>query len=160
MSIYSIKGNGYRYDFTLSGVRYTQAWFKTKTEARQAEAGRRKEVLEPPTKVETPTDMDFLELVNKRLDHVKAYNSEQHYAEYRSRAKRWVQRWEHLKCSQIDPDMIEQFVWERRKVSAFTANRELRCLRATFNSALKKKKPCIKDNPTDGVEFRPRTSTK
>ena len=153
MSVYSIKGKGWRYDFTLKGERYTKAWFKTKTEARQAEANRRKEVLEPQKETQTPIDMGFLELVNRRLDHVEVCNSKQHYAEYRSRAKRWVQRWGHLKCSQIDPDMIEQFVWERRKVSAFTANRELRCLRATFNFALKKKKPCIKDNPTDGVKF-------
>ena len=153
MSVYSIKGKGWRYDFTLKGERYTQAWYKTKTEARQAEAEKRKEVLEPKKGTQTPIDMGFLELVNRRLDHVEVCNSKQHYAEYRSRAKRWVQRWGHLKCSQIDPDMIEQFVWERRKVSAFTANRELRCLRATFNFALKKKKPCIKDNPTDGVKF-------
>jgi len=158
MSVYS-KGTGknkkWRYDFTLKGKRYTQAWYDTKKEAKRAAAEGRKEVLEPPAKVETPTDMDFSELVNRRLDHIKVCNSKQHYAEYRSRAKRWVHRWGHLKCSQIDPDMIEQFVWERRKVSAFTANRELRCLHATFNFALKKKHPWIKDNPTHGVDFLP-----
>ena len=28
MSVYSVKGKGWRYDFTLKGIRYTEAWFK------------------------------------------------------------------------------------------------------------------------------------
>ena len=74
MSTYFQKGKGWRYDFTLKGERCTQAWFKTKTEARQAEARKREELKNPPpSAVETPTDMAFLELVNRRLDYVKAY---------------------------------------------------------------------------------------
>lgn len=38
MSLYSIKGKGWRYDFTLKGERYTEAWFPTKREAMAAEA--------------------------------------------------------------------------------------------------------------------------
>ena len=83
MSVYSVKGKGWRYDFNLKGTRYTGAWFRTKNEAKQA-AAKRKEELENPAPVqetittaavETPTDMAFLELVNRRLDHVKAYRS-------------------------------------------------------------------------------------
>jgi len=48
MSTYFIKGKGWRYDFMLNGVRYTQAGFETKTQAKRAEAEKRKEVLEPP----------------------------------------------------------------------------------------------------------------
>ena len=33
MSVYSVKGKGWRYDFTRKGARYTEAWFKTKKEA-------------------------------------------------------------------------------------------------------------------------------
>jgi len=153
MSVYFKKGKGWRFDFTMNGVRHTQAWYETKTKARQAAAERRKEVLEPPTKVETATDMDFLELVNKRLDHVQAHNSEQHYAEYRSRAKRWIEYWGSLKCSQIMPQIIEDFVLERRKVSNHTANKELTCLRATFNFG--KKKRWLMSNPTEELEFLP-----
>ena len=29
MSVYFVKGKGYRYDFTLNGIRYTGTWFKT-----------------------------------------------------------------------------------------------------------------------------------
>ncbi len=77
MSVYSIKGKGWRYDFTLKGERYTQAWFPTKTKAKQAEAETRKEVLAPQTETQTPTDMNFLELVNRKLDDVEARNSPQ-----------------------------------------------------------------------------------
>ncbi len=153
MSIYSRRGKGWRYDFMLNGVRYTHAWYKTKKLAKQAAAERRKEVLEPPKETQMPTDMDFLELVNKRLDHVKAHNSEQHYAEYRSRAKRWVTHWGSLKCSQIMPQMIEDFVLKRSKVSNHTANKELTCLRATFNFG--KKKKWLTSNPTEEIESLP-----
>ncbi len=93
MSVYSIKGKGWRYDFTLEKQRYTQAWYKTKTEARQAEAEKRKELLEPKKGTQTLIDMGFLELVNRRLDHVKSYNSAKHYDDYRYMAKKWVKRW-------------------------------------------------------------------
>ncbi len=65
MSIYLVKGKGWRYDFTLNGTRHTEAWFKTKTEAKQAEAKRKEELKNPAVQTETPTDMGFLELVNK-----------------------------------------------------------------------------------------------
>ena len=42
MSVYSKKGKGWRYDFTLKGERYTQAWFPTKTKAKQAESRNKK----------------------------------------------------------------------------------------------------------------------
>ena len=38
MSSYFKKGKGWRYDFTLKGIRYTETWFKTKKEAQRAEA--------------------------------------------------------------------------------------------------------------------------
>ena len=72
MSVYSIKGKGWRYDFTLKGTRHTNAWFKTKKEAKMAEAKRREEIAKPKPKEMKPTDMAFLELVNRKLDHVKA----------------------------------------------------------------------------------------
>jgi hypothetical protein len=44
MSEYLVKGKGWRYDFTMKGTRYTNAWFQTKKDALQAEA-KRKEAL-------------------------------------------------------------------------------------------------------------------
>ena len=91
------QGKGWRYDFTLNGIRHTEAWFKTKTEAKKAEE-KRKEELKKPQHEQTPTDMAFLELVNRRLDHVKAYKSEKYYTDNLYLANRWMKEWGSLQC--------------------------------------------------------------
>jgi integrase len=159
MSEYFIKGKGWRYDFIRNGIRHTAAWFKTKAEAKEAEIKRREELKNPKpigdtvTKEKTPIDMAFLDLVNKRLDYVKAYNSGEHYRTYCSLARRWARQWGNLNCGEISWDMIQDHILERNKVSAYTANKDLRYLRATFNFGLKKK--LISGNPTEDMEFLP-----
>src|SRR5512139_4044674 len=93
MGVYFIQGKGWRYDFTLKGTRHTGAWFETKNKARRAEAKRKEEIQDPKPEKVTPTVMGFLELVNRRLDHVKAYNSASYYKDHIYMAKRWVKRW-------------------------------------------------------------------
>jgi len=155
MSVYFKKGKGWRYDFTLNGTRYTQAWFKTKREAMAAE-GQRKEEINNPKPVEQTAiqiDMAFLELVNRRLDHVKAFNSERHYADIWYHCKRWSREWEGMMCSEITTDSIEDYLIKRLETSSHAANKELRYLRALFNYG--KKKKLIKWNPTDTIDFFP-----
>ena len=164
MSVYFVKGKGWRYNFLLNVQRYSKGFYDTKREARQAEADRRKEIraeaenrkeeLTTQPQVEIPIDMAFLDLVNRRLDHVKAYNSERHYTDHRYMAKRWVERWGHLSCSEITQDMVEEFVLERSSTSANIANKELRLLRAMFNRGRKRK--WILSNPTNDIDFLPR----
>jgi integrase len=162
MSVYSKKGKGWRYDFTLNGNRYTEAWFPTKREAAAAEAKRKEELRNPEqeeqkqpesNQPQTPTDMDFLELVNRRLDHVKAYNSEFHYKDHVYLAKRWVKQWGNLPSSGVTRDMIEKFALSRKKVSPITANKELRYLKATFNYGIKR--GYCQNNPVIGIDFLP-----
>ena len=155
MSCYFVKGKGWRYDFTLRGTRQTGAWFETKTKARQAEAERREELLNPreDPAMETGTDMVFLDLVNLRLDHVKAYNSASHYQTYSSVAKRWTDQWKKFRCSQITPQMVQNHLLKRRKVSAYTANKSLRYLRATIRFGIRK--GFISNDPTKGLGFFP-----
>ena len=159
MSVYSVKGKGWRYDFTHREARYTKAWFKTKKEAARAEAERREALKRLMARGQTPTDMVFLDLVNSRLDHVKAYNSERHYRDYLYMARRWTKRWGDLLCRQITDDMIRDFVTERSSKSCHTANKEIRYLRATFNFG-KKKKRWIDVNPADQVDFFPNNAKK
>ncbi len=97
--------------------------------------------------------MDFLTLVNYRLDHVKAYNSERHYKEYLYMARRWVEKWGKLIANQISQQALETFILDRGKISNFTANKELRYLRATFNFA--KQKKWIQESPLDTLTFLP-----
>jgi integrase len=162
MSLYFVKGRGWRYDFTLNGNRYTKTWFKTKRDAKQAEAEKRKEVLNPPPDIDEmitnpiPTDMDFLELVNRRLDHIKEYNSEKHYIDHTYYAKRWCGYWGKMKCVDITVDMIQAYLLrQKRKISAITANKELRLLRSLFNFGIKAPRNWIEKNPTVGIEFFP-----
>ncbi len=152
MSVYFKKGRGWRYDFMINGKRYTEAWFETKLQAKQAEAKQREEV-KNPTIQETGTDMTFLDLVNLRLDHAKAYSSERHYKEFVYLGKRWVREWGDIAVSDLTEDMILAFVLKRRKVSPITANKEIRYLRATFNHGVKKR--YIKENPAEGMDFFP-----
>ena len=153
MSVYLIKGKGWRYDFTLKGTRYTEAWFKTKTEAKQAEAKKREEIKNPKPEPETPTDMGFLELVNQRLDHVKVYNSDDHFKDVLYHSRRWIKKWNGLTCRDISNDMIETHVIRRSEVSARVGNKELQYLRTLFNYGIKRK--LITVNPTVNIEFFP-----
>lgn len=159
MSVYLVRGKGWRYDFTHKGTRYTETWFKTKKKAKQAEAKRREALKRLTARGQTPTDMVFLDLVNYRLDHVKAYNSERHYRDYLYMARRWIERWGDLFCSAITDDMIRDFVTERSAKSSHTANKEIRYLRATFNFG-KKKKRWIDTNPAELVDFFPNNGKK
>ena len=68
-------------------------------------------------------------------------------------AKRWVKNWSKLKCTEIKPEHIESFVLKRSKVSAYTANKEIRYLRALFNFGMKKN--WIQANPTQSIPFLP-----
>ncbi len=157
MSQYFKKGKGWRYDFTLNGTRYTKSWFKTKKEAKKAEVEERKEelkILESPV-VMNQIDMTFLDLINKWLDHVQAYKSKEYYRANRIMARHWVRSWGDTPCSKLLTEMIERRLMERKKVSAYSANKELRHLRVIFNFG--KKKFNLQSNPTDGIEFFPTT---
>ena len=156
MSIYSVKKKGWRYDFTHQGNRYTEAWFKTKTEAKQAEAKKREEVKNPKPTTKIPTDMGFLELVNLRLDYVKAYNGDRHYSDHIYLARRWVKKWGKLNCSELTSEMIQKYLIHRSKnPSPNTANKELRYLRALFNFGSNPKRGWVSCNPTIGIDFFP-----
>jgi integrase len=101
----------------------------------------------------TPTDMAFLDLVNTRLDFMKEYRSERHYQDSVYMTKRWVQEWGQMLCSKISKAMVEQFILRRAKVSHHVANKEIRCLKATFNYGIKR--DLILNNPVKGIEFLP-----
>ncbi len=98
---------------------------------------------------------DAIEAVLKQYcrPNMKAYNSESHYLSYKYLARRWVKKWGDLMCSEITPAMVQQFLLERRKISAYTANKDLRNFRDTINFGIKKK--FISNDPTEGIEFFP-----
>jgi len=160
MSVYLVKGKGWRYDFTQMGTRHTNAWFTTKKAAKEAEARKRQELKNLPSvemetsgAEKTSTDMVFLELVNHRLDYVKAYKSARYYSDYLGMAKRQLREWKGLRCSEITKGMVQRYLIKRSQVSAFAANKELRYLRALLNFGIKH--GLIEENPTQGIVFMP-----
>jgi integrase len=159
MSVYFTKGKGWRYDLPLNGTRYTKAGFKTKKAAKEAKAKRREELTKPTSQEMAgtiPTDMAFSELVNRRLDHVKVYCSERHYTDHIYHARKWVKEWKDLWCSEITPEMIESYLIRRAKqTSGFTANKDLRLLRAVFNYGMHPNRNWVVSNPTRGIPFFP-----
>jgi integrase len=103
-----------------------------------------------------PTDMAFLELVNRRLDHVKAYNSGRHYTDHVYYGRKWVKEWGELNCSEISTSVIEFYLLKRAgQTSPYTANKELRCLRALFNFGIEPHRGWLDKNPTRGIKFFP-----
>jgi len=153
MSVYFTKGKGWRYDFIHKGVRKTGAWYKTKSAARQAESNRKEEIQNPKQEKQTPIAMGFLELVNKRLDHIKAYNSFSHYMDHVYMAKRWIKAWGKMDCESVSREDVKSFVLKRSRVSNYTANHDLRCLRSLFNFGMKE--GWVSSNPTQGIPFLP-----
>lgn len=152
MSVYySRKRKKWRYEFTIKGKRFTGTWYQKKSQAKEAEYQRKEEIRNPKPKM--PTDMEFLDLVNRRLDYVKAYNSASHYRDYVSMSKRWAKHWKKKTCSEITMNDIQEFMIKRKKVSAFTANKDLRYLRATFNFGIRYQ--FVDHNPTQGIPFFP-----
>lgn len=155
MSVYFTKGRGWRYNFYLNKTRHTSSnFYPTKKEARQAEAKRREEIKNQKI-LTIQTDMAFWELLNKRLDHVKAYNSKRHYEDYVCMARRWAGEWGNRMCSEIAQSDVQHFILKRSQVSSYTANKDLRYLRAVFNFAMKQTPKLINYNPTDGIKFLP-----
>jgi integrase len=153
MSIFSEKGRGWKFDFILNGQRHTSKYFRTKTAAKEAEAKKREELLNPAKEEVTPIAMGFSELVNLRLDHIKAYNSPKHYQDTLYSAKKWIKLWGSLTCEQISTQVIRNYLLQRRKVSPVVANKELRYLRSLFNYGLKE--GLLGANPTDKLRFFP-----
>ncbi len=100
--------------------------------------------------------MGFLMLLNSRLDFVEAYRSESHYRNTVYMAKRWAKQWKKMTVHEITSTMLQNYLIKlKKKVSANTANKELRALRATFNFGIKPPNRWFTYNPTDGLEFFP-----
>jgi integrase len=146
MSVYFVEKKGWRYDFMLKGQRHTQAWFQTKRAAKDAEQRKRKELSLPAS-----IDMDFLTLLNLRLDEVKQRLSHEHYMDTVYHARRWAERWSGLACTEITIELITELRDQRSKISNQTANKELRYLRSLFNWGIRK--GYIYQNPASIVDM-------
>ncbi len=160
MSVYFNKRREWwEYYFRHNKTPYTGAGFKRKKHALEAEADRKKEVKQPQPVSREKIDMGFLTLLNESLDYLQAYRSKKHYQDTLYMAKKWVNQWKERGVHEISPEMIRSYLISvRQEVSAHTANKELRCLRALFNYGIKPPNRWFVFNPTDGLEFFPTES--
>jgi integrase len=76
-----------------------------------------------------------------------------HYTDHFYMAKKWIGEWEKLSCEEVSRDKIPKFIMKRAEVSAYTANKDLRYLRALFNFGISRN--WITENPTRGLSFFP-----
>jgi integrase len=156
MAIFFVKGKGWRYTFHVNKVQYSRAYFKTKSEAKRTQLAHKEMVLNPPPPVpaqEEKTPITFGELVDKRLDYVKAHNTKIYYCDYVYMARRWVEKWDEIPCENITRSMIEEFILDRSLVSNHAANRDLRYLKAVFGWGVDQE--LILENPTARVKKLP-----
>lgn len=97
-----------------------------------------------------------MDLVNRRLDYVRAYNSKKHYTDMVYYARKWVKEWGDLPCDMITTEMIQEYLIRRcHETSPQNANKDLRNLRSLFNFGMHPQRGWILRNPTSGIRFFP-----
>jgi integrase len=167
MSVYSVKGKGWRYDFTLMKTRYTSSWFKTKSEARRAEAKKREEVTRPAadppqresapppppalTPAPTPTGMAFSALANEYLDHAKRKFADKTYQYKVYVYRQFLAFVGDIPVVQITIQRIEAYL--RTRPTNINYNRHRKDLCALFTWAYRRR--IISDNPCHFLERMP-----
>ena len=120
MSVYLVKGKGWRYDFQKNKTRYPSKLFETREQAILSEADKRKELIKEPIMentgdqsipdstnrhIQAPSqiiqyqkpilpDMDFKTMASIRLDYLEDYNGlgqdGEHYKDNRLAIKKWL----------------------------------------------------------------------
>ncbi len=120
------ESKGWRYRFQYVGVKYNRAWFKTKAEARAAEAVH-KAALRQATTAKTRIGMVFSELANEYLDYatrqfaVKTYK----YKSYVFRSFMAVVG--DIPVSQISISLLESYLRTRHSNTNYNRHRKDLC---------------------------------
>jgi integrase len=159
MSVYSIKGKGWRYDFIHQGIRHTEAWFKTKKEAKEAEAIKRRELKNPqspqqmaiPEVETTPTDMAFSELANDYLDHARRKFADKTYKYKAFVYRQFLAFSGDTPVSKLSIQIIEAYL--RSRLTNINYNRHRKDLCALFTWAYRRR--LIRENPCHFLERMP-----
>jgi integrase len=132
MTIYR-QGAAWRYDFTLSGTRYTRRGYRTKTDAQQAEAQHRNRIL-----VGLSGEwQSFAALVADWLDSLKDRNVSTHYQTLAvGQFDKWLAPLAKVPPREIKPLAIQRLLGEcARQTSPQNANAVRRQARAAFSWA-------------------------
>jgi len=159
MSVYSVKGKGWRYDFTLKGTRYSGAWFKTKRKAKEAEEEKRKELKNPQEAEkavkaeveENQTDTVFSALANEYLDHARRKFADKTYKYKVYVYRKFLEFTGDVSIRGITIQIIEAYL--RTRKTNINYNRHRKDLCALFNWAYRRR--VIGENPCHFLEKMP-----
>jgi len=170
MTVFSVEGMGYRFEFQMNRKRYASKYFKRLKDAQEAESQLKAEIrTESKNATQAKTDITFFDLLQFRLDYLKSKGEERakYYRDNRYMGKRWVKEWKDIPCSQITTIMVQQFLQRRKaeylkeckvqgkepKSLHYALNADIRCLKATFNYGVAMN--LINNNPVNGTPLFP-----
>ncbi|MFA6011957.1 MAG: site-specific integrase [Desulfobacteraceae bacterium] len=153
--------NGVRWLFRgqYKNVKYnSMAIYSTKTEAKEAEAEKLKEI---EKEIKNPRDkMTLFELCSNRLDYIKASKSNAYYRDNQRTFKRLLKDVGDIQLDAIKRPMIHQFLINESKrlkkagKGNYEVNAELRYIRALFNYAINDLE-VLDINPAKKIGFYP-----
>jgi len=154
MTVEKRKGRSWYYRFGHGGETHCRGGFSTAAEAERAEAEHKALLDDPNT---------LTRMAERRLEHIRAYCSDQHFQDSKIMLRHFCEEWGHLPVSCITKRMVRE--WALSKVGKLTnnnINRHLRALKSLMQFCLDD--DIIKENPVRGVKFfphskKPRTVT-
>ena len=155
MSVYLVKGKGWRSDFTLNGKRYTMAWFTTKRQAKEAETLKRQELQNPPAArpgaEKTTIDTGFSALANEYLDYAQRRFVERTYKYKVYVYRKFLAFAGNIPVSEITIPLIEAYI--RTRSTNINYNRHRKELCTLFTWAYRRR--LMAENPCHFVEKMP-----
>lgn len=135
------------YQFMRAGETFKESGFNSRAEAEDAEARARIKAGAPTT------HMAFSQMVNLRLDYVKAHCTPDHYRKNISRLKQFAD-WKRHDLMAITPDMVRRkMIRLSETMSNALANKHLIALKSVFEQAVND--GFLGRNPCRGVKFLP-----
>jgi integrase len=111
------------------------------------------QILIQPQPVQKEIPLTFLELINQRLVHIKAYNSKKYLNDHIYMARKWVKKWANLPVEDITTAMLQEHILERSLVSPHEANKDRKYLQAVFSFAVQQE--IIPFNPVAKIKKLP-----
>ena len=95
------QGQGVALRFHLEGDQAYGDLVQNQNRGKNSRGIKKKGVNNPPPEPKTPTDMAFLDLVNRRLDYLKDHKTENYFRDTLYMAKRWAGLWGTMYCGEI-----------------------------------------------------------
>ncbi len=133
----------WRYDFWKNGIRQRESGFRTKAEARAAEAEARKKL--------KGLNATFINISVSRLRDLKQRRTKQYFNENKKLIKKLIKLWK--KKKEVLRKDVDDYLAPIAEQSHFVANKELRFIKALFNHGIERE--MISVNPADRIKYFP-----